>query len=510
MLTKKDPGPLRHRLSEPPKIPGPGRDSERPSRNDPGPDDGIAQRAAVLLGSLPRPEELSPAALVRIRERLEAQRALAAAPPRWHWGATAATALGAAAVAALLVPRLPGAPSGDELLVRQLQLTESGVARLRTAPGSEWFLVGPGTLSMPADAAPRSAELSEGRLAVRADRAEVVITAAGRRVTIPKGHLAEVVVHLGELVRVAAYVGDSSLTAAEQTLRVRAGTAWTREGERPLSEACRGLFIAALNGQPWSGAGACDDPQTGVASAQSPAAPVVTALAAAPQPVVARPPSEPAGGGRAPGRSAPRPARPGPAALPVLAAAAGAPAAPPAGAGSAATAASESGLAAESRLLGVALHQLRQERDGKAALRSLELYQQRFPSGLLSEEAQAARLDALLLLDHRDAALALLDQMPFQRLGRGGELRVVRAELRAGASRCREALADFAAVLAETAAPPPPLVAERALYGRASCLAALSDSRGARAGLEQYLAQFPSGRFADAARRSLQSLSQTP
>ena len=54
----------------------------------------------------------------------------------------------------------------------------------------------------------------------------------------------------------------------------------------------------------------------------------------------------------------------------------GATAAESAGNGAAADAAgaAESGLAAESRLLGVALHQLRQERDGNAALRSLELY----------------------------------------------------------------------------------------------------------------------------------------
>ena len=59
----------------------------------------------------------------------------------------------------------------------------------------------------------------------------------------------------------------------------------------------------------------------------------------------------------------------------------------------------------------LALHDevTRIKEEGAAALRSLELYTQRFPGGLLAEEAQAARLDALLLLDHRSEALQLLD-----------------------------------------------------------------------------------------------------
>lgn len=504
MLNHKDRGPLRHRLSEPPEpaTPSdrrPGRDAGAPAHKEPAPGDAIANRAAELLSNLPRPAELSPAAQVRIRERLAAE---TAAPSRWpYWGAVAAAAVGAAAAGVFLLPRLRGA---DELLVRELRLPTSGVARLRTAPGSEWFLVGPGTLSLPAPAAPSVAQLGEGRLAVRAEKAPVVLQAGGRRVTIPKGNLAEVVVHLGELVRVAAYVGDSSLQVAGQTLRVRAGTAWTRDGERSLSPACRDLFVAALAGQPWPDAADCGDGPS--ATQKLAVAPVVTALPSAEPPAAVRPAEEPTPSSRPSLRPSSRPARATAQAAPVLTVAT----APSESVPAAAADPAESGLAAESRLLGVALHQLRQERDGNAALRSLELYQQRFPSGLLSEEAQAARLDALLLLEHRSEALKLLDQMQFQRLGRGGELRVVRAELRAAAGRCREALSDFAAVLAASATPPPPPVAERALYGRASCLATLSDSHGARAGLEQYLSQFPSGRFADAARRSLQTLSQTP
>ena len=504
MLNQNEAAPIGHRLSEPPDGPvgpapdgRPGRASSPPTREVPA--DSVARRAATLLNSLPRPAELSPAAMVRIRERLEVA---TAPPPRWPW--TVAAAAAAVTIAAVLVPRLAGwgLAARDELTVRELRLPGSGVARLRTAPGSEWVLVGPGTLALPAEAAP--AQLAEGRLAVRAEQKDVVLDAAGRRVTIPKGHLAEVVVHLGELVRVAAYSGDSSVHIGGQKLLVREGTAWTRSGERTLSAECRGLFVQALRGQSWPSEDSCADGQN--SAGLGAARPVATALRAEPEPTSARP-SEPSTVRQ--WRPSPRAARPGSAPAPIVALAT-IPAATRGPASDAATAQAESGLAAESRLLGVALHQLRQERDGTAALRSLDLYAQRFPGGLLAEEAQAARLDALLLLEHRSEALQLLDRTQFQRLGRGGELRVVRAELRAAAGRYREALADFAAVLASTAAPPPPPVAERALYGRASCQAALADTQSARAGLLQYLAQFPTGRFADAARRSLQTLPASP
>lgn len=499
MPNNKEAGPIERRLSEPPGAPAgpapdgrPGRAPAAPTREVPG--DSIAQRAATLLSSLPRPAELSPAALVRIRERLEVARAPA---PRWPW--TVAAAAASVAVAAVLVPRLTGwgLPAGEELTVRELRVPSSGVARLRSAPGSEWFLVGPGALALPAAAAP--AQLSEGRLAVRAENKDVVLDAAGRRVTIPKGHQAEVVVHLGELVRVAAYSGDSSVRIGGRLLLVREGTAWTPGGARTLSAECRGLFLRALSGQPWPSEAACADGDSG--GGRVAAQPVTATRAAEPELAGPRPPSEPSP--LRPARQPVRPARPSaPLAVLVTPAASGSPAA------AAEQVPAESGLAAESRLLGVALHQLRQERDGAAALRSLELYTQRFPGGLLAEEAQAARLDALLLLDHRSEALQLLDRTQFQRLGRGGELRVVRGELRAAAGRCREALTDFAAVLGT--APPPPLVAERALYGRASCLVSLGDPQDARAALGQYLAQFPAGRFADAARRSLQTLPAAP
>ena len=54
---------------------------------------------------------------------------------------------------------------------------------------------------------------------------------------------------------------------------------------------------------------------------------------------------------------------------------------------------------------------------------------------VLKQQAQAARVDALLLLGRRSEALGLLEQTTFTRLPRGGELTVLRGELRAASGR---------------------------------------------------------------------------
>lgn len=165
----------------------------------------------------------------------------------------------------------------------------------------------------------------------------------------------------------------------------------------------------------------------------------------------------------------------------------------------------ESDLAIESRLLGLVIRELRQNKDPKQALSRLDAYASRFPSGLLQDEAQAARVDALLLLGRRAEALGILEQTSFARLPRGGELRVLRGELRAASGRCKDALADFAISTAMTAD-----VAERALYGQGMCRAHLGDIATAEADLRAYLARFPSGRFRDSAQITLRNLSVVP
>jgi TolA-binding protein len=108
-------------------------------------------------------------------------------------------------------------------------------------------------------------------------------------------------------------------------------------------------------------------------------------------------------------------------------------------------------------------------------------------------------VDALLMLGRDRDALALLQTLALQARGRDQELRVVRGELAAAAS-CARAISDFDAVLAGM---PAPALAERALYGRATCLARLGDAPAAARDLRAYVRRFPDGRFAAEARRAL-------
>jgi TolA-binding protein len=174
------------------------------------------------------------------------------------------------------------------------------------------------------------------------------------------------------------------------------------------------------------------------------------------------------------------------------------PAAPPAEAP-----ASASTLAEESQLLESALRKLRQQHDGAGALATLDEYRARFPRGELGREAERTRVEALLATGRTRPALEALDAMALGSSARDVELLVARGELRAHAARCADAEADFGVALARA---PAGALAERALYGRASCRSRRGDRAGARADLGDYLARFPNGRFASDAKRGLANM----
>jgi hypothetical protein len=157
-------------------------------------------------------------------------------------------------------------------------------------------------------------------------------------------------------------------------------------------------------------------------------------------------------------------------------------------------------LAAETTALERVLFKLRREHDAAGALALLNQSESLFSHSTLALEAQVARVDALLMLGERNQALAVLDHLPLAQVGRGGEMRVLRAELRAK-SDCARALADFDILVRQALSA---ALAERALYGRAACEVQVGDTSHAQQDFSQYLSRFPSGRFADAARHELE------
>jgi len=143
--------------------------------------------------------------------------------------------------------------------------------------------------------------------------------------------------------------------------------------------------------------------------------------------------------------------------------------------------------------------ELRRAGDLAGAAVALEQYRAAYPKGAFWAEATLAELDAQLALGRRADALALLQQVgDGPDLPRAAELRLLRSELLAREGRCDEAMSGFQAALGI------PSLAERALYGRASCEGALGHPAGSRSDFEDYLARYPQGAFAAEARRALE------
>jgi TolA-binding protein len=158
-----------------------------------------------------------------------------------------------------------------------------------------------------------------------------------------------------------------------------------------------------------------------------------------------------------------------------------------------------SALGAEARLLRRAIESLRTSRDPRLALELLDEHRRAFPDGALRANADLLRVDALLALERRADALALLDALALDSGPRADELLTTRAELRA-ANDCRAALHDFDRVLAR---PISSSLAERALRGRIVCRVRDGDRAGADPDLRAYVQRFPNAAFAARARSLL-------
>jgi hypothetical protein len=148
---------------------------------------------------------------------------------------------------------------------------------------------------------------------------------------------------------------------------------------------------------------------------------------------------------------------------------------------------------------------LRRDHNAPAALAALDTYLGRYPQGVLYREARLARLDALLLLQRTDEALAALEALPLDSGRRSTELQVVRAELRAR-TNCARAEEDYSASLTHS---PDAVLLERILYGRGACRTKLGNESGAAEDLRRYLERFPNGAHARWARQWLDTIGKS-
>jgi hypothetical protein len=327
-------------------------------------------------------------------------------------------------------------PSADTTVI----VTAGGTARIGRRGRFTLSLQGPAAVDVPGDDRPIRLEGARAEIANEAHDSPIALEAAGHRIQIAPA----------STVAVEAPAGGDGLrltTVAGRPPRVD-GVAQV-ESEAPAQ-----AQPASAGGQPRApaeatgpephnrGPGPVDRPSPAPAAIARPHAARATSHASAPAASDSRPEMPASRGETAPASAGP--------------------------------AASE-----EVALVRDALERLRGEKDAAAALRLLDDHDQRFPGGLLRDEAAVTRIEALLALDRNREALQRLEMLAPALLDRSPRLQVTRGELRAAHARCSEALDDFAAVAANQ---PGAEIARRIERGRAACNSAAPGHTGTAGG----------------------------
>lgn len=430
-------------------------------------DDRRHDPALELLRDLDPKPTLSPQAKRRIAARIEDQ----VARSRLRWLGLAVPAVAALAFLAIPATRPAPAPASGEA-TQAFVVPACAVTRVADGGRFAAALVGPADAQVNGTGR-RNVSLHAGRFIVHAKQQPVEVEAPDTRVTIAPASVAEIEVRELHTVRVALYSGSASveMTATSSTFALTAGDSWNGRAVHPteLHDSTQATQIL----EPAAGAvELCPAPtsESPTTTAPRPTVPAATASRRANAGVA---------GPAAPALVAPSEPSPEPIAASRVAA-------------------TESPSTGEARQLVEAIRRLRNDHDARGALSLLDMIQSS-SAATFADEIALVRVEALLDLGDRAAALAVLDSLPLPDIPRGEELLVLRGDLRAGAKRWADAIGDYTR---GTAAATPQLV-ERSLFGRASCRMGVGETAFARSELQDYLQRFPNGMFVAEARRLL-------
>jgi hypothetical protein len=409
--------------------------------------------ALELLRDLDPATTLSPAAKRRIVDRMKPIAA------RWsfQWPWLVAPCAAALALFLLRTARHPQPPPHDgtqAFVVPACAVTRVADDRYAAA------LLGPAEAEI--GGVNRQVSLRSGRLIVRTKQQAVEIAGPDARVLISPSSFAEIEARDLRMLRVAVYEGKASVQVMTltTTLAIPAGSSWVGGEVHPLepvdAEHARQILEPATNP-----VALCPAPSLGVRTTPS-----------------TEPVTPPTHRARVAHAELPRPA--------IVAAPMASSAAAP----------SEPSVSEEARQLADAIRRLRTDHDPRSALALLDEISHATP---FAEEVALVRIEALLALGNRNAALSALDALPLPEVPRGAELLVLRGDLRGEASRWAEAINDYSRGITSAQ----PELVERSLFRRAHCRMATGDKALAVADLQDYLRRFPQGAFADEARRLL-------
>lgn len=381
-------------------------------------------------------------------------------PVGFGWRIPALVLAGASAALLLVWVARPSQPGTELVAVAPPALRPAGP--LPSLHGATLALVSAGRVEVPADV-----QLTEGTLSVRSDAEPILVRTPSARIEVAAHSVVAITIE-GRGVRIAAESGSARVVyfdgrielvapPTQATQEVSGAAAELLAAAEPAGhlEAGRAKADRQEHGRPSTSRSTAVSPEKHVAATTAPVAAAVEA-----QPVAIEATPEP---------EASVVAAPGP-----------------------------SALGTESAQLADALGRVRAA--PSEALQALDEHLARYPRGALRPEAERARIALLLKLGRRAEALSSLDKISSP----SAELRVVRAELRAEAGRCEEALGDFGVALTLD----DDRFRERALFGRAMCRQRLGDKKRMKEDLERYLVLYPRGSFSDKARAELERIEE--